>query len=348
MKKVSLADIANELGVSKTLVSMVLNKRGDENGISPVTQERVWEKARELNYKPNKFARGLRMGRSNTIGLLVADISNVFYATICRAVERVAAERGYQLIICSSDEKADRESELIHTLRDWQVDGIIVSTTLESSIDLQEQKKEGFPFVLIDRKLTRLETDYIGVENFEGARIATEHLLELGHRKIGMLSISPGYISSVSDRVKGYKQAIKDAGLRVNHSLIREIPFDDVKKGVGRELADLMQQPNAISAVFMANNNLTAAMLEWAQEKNINIPRDLAVVSFDDIDMFKFCYPPITAVSQPVERIGAEAARVLIDRIEEKQTLAPVEQITLPTELVVRRSCGKYLAVNQL
>lgn len=344
MKKTSLADIAKALSVSKTLVSMVLNNRGDENGISKTTQERVWEKAKELNYKPNKFARGLRMGRSNTLGLIVSDISNVFYATICRAVEDMATRNGYQLIICSSDEKAEREIELIHTLREWQVDGIILSTSQEDNDELVNLQKEGFPFVLIDRKLPRMETDYIVVDNHGGALAATEHLLQLGHKKVGMLSISPGYISSVAERVDGYKTAMTNAGLALNDSVIREIPFDQVKEAVAREMSDLMQQPNGISAVFVANNSLTAALLEWAQDKNINIPRDLAVVSFDDVEMFKFCHPPITAVSQPIESIGSEAVRVLLEKIE-KSPVAPIH-VVLPTALEVRRSCGQYLTVS--
>ena len=140
MKKISLADVAKSLGVSKTLVSLVLNDRGDEKGINKDTQQRVRDKVKELNYKPNQFARGLRVGKSNTIGLVVADISNSFYAKMCRSIEDHCTENGYNLIICSSDENPEKESELIQMLIDRQVDGLIISTTQKNNNDINLEK----------------------------------------------------------------------------------------------------------------------------------------------------------------------------------------------------------------
>ena len=336
MKKTSLADIANALGVSKTLVSMVLNNKGDENGISPDTQKRVLAKAKELNYQPNKFARGLRIGKSNTIGLIVADISNSFYATICRSVEDYAAQKGYQLMICSSDENVEKEINLIRTLREWQVDGIILSTTQVNTEILEPLKAENYPIVLIDRQLPGHQSDAVVVDNKQGTLDAINHLVSLGHSKIGMFAIGPSHLSSIVERVEGYRHAMLANNLELDEDLVFEIPFDNVSEKVAQSLNILLDR--GVTAVFMANNNLTAALLEWSRKQNINIPEQLAVVSFDDVSMFRFCHPPVTAVAQPTEAIGTEAVKRLLERIENKGGPLQPMKVVLNTELVVRES----------
>jgi len=203
LKKVSLNDIAKSLSVSKALVSFVLNGQGEEKGISSKTQERVRAKAKDLNYKPNFIARGLRLGKSHTIGLIVADISNKFYAKIAKRIEEVAAENNYHLIICSSDEDPVKELGLIEMLRERQVDGLIISTTQKDTTIFKQLKKEAFPFVLIDRNLPQLQTNYVGVENIKGAYLATQKLLTNNYQKIALLKISPFYLSTIKEREVG-------------------------------------------------------------------------------------------------------------------------------------------------
>jgi len=336
MKKTSLADIANALGVSKTLVSMVLNEKGDENGISPDTQKKVLAKAKEMNYQPNKFARGLRMGKSNTIGLIVADISNSFYATICRSVEDYATKNGYQLMICSSDENEEKEISLIRTLREWQVDGIILSTTQSEPTLLKGLQSENYPIVLIDRSLEDFETDSVVVNNEQGTIDAINHLVVNGHRKIGMLSIGPSHLSSIIERVDGYRVALQQNNIEFDDSLVFEIPFDNVKRKVGEALNKLVIQ--GVTAVFMANNNLTTAMLEWAKVNKVDVPGQLSVVSFDDVSLFSYCYPTISAVAQPTEDIGTEAVQILLEKIENKEARLSPRRVMLNTSLMVRES----------
>ncbi len=345
MKKVSLADVAKSLGVSKTLVSLVLNNRGDEKGINKDTQQRVRDKVKELNYKPNQFARGLRIGKSNTIGLVVADISNSFYAKMCRSIEDNCTAKGYNLIICSSDENPDKESELIQMLVDRQVDGLIISTTQKNNHDITQLKKNNFPFVLIDRDIPKLKTNYVGVENKLGAKNAVEHLIKLGNKKIGHLTISPSHLSSLKERTAGYKDALKENGIRVDTSLIREISFENIKEDVRRELKELLSPPQNINSLFVANNNIAVACLECFKEMNIRIPQDVALVSFDDIDAFKLCYPPVTAVVQPITQMGEEVVTLLIDNIENDEGFQS-KQISLPNRLEIRRSCGSF--INEL
>ena len=344
MKKVSLADVAKSLGVSKTLVSLVLNGRGDEKGISKATQAKVHEKVKELNYKPNQFARGLRVGKSNTIGIVVADISNSFYAKMCRSIEDHANANGYNIIICSSDENPEKESELIQMLIDRQVDGLIISTTQQNNNDIILLKKNNFPFVLIDRYVPMVETNSVTVDNLSGAQELVEHLIKLGNKRIGHLTISPSHLSTIKERTKGYKEALKNNNIRFDKNLVREISFENIKEDVYREIKDLLSAPHSITSLFAVNNNIAVACIECLREMNIRIPQDVAVVSFDDIEAFKLCYPPITAVAQPINEMGVAAVDIILNMINNEGAELPPKKVSLPTQMNVRRSCGSFIA----
>lgn len=343
MKKTSLADIAKALNVSKALVSIVLNGKGKDHGINENTQKRVIAKAKELNYKPNAIARGLRTGKSNTLGLIVADISNAFYAKICRAIEEKAWKSGYHLMISSSEENPERESELIRVFRERQVDGLIISTTQMDKKEILQLKEEKFPFVLIDRQLPDEETNYVVVDNYKGAFDVVEHLINLGFSRIGHLTISPTHLSTLQDRTRGYKDALTKHGIKVEDSLIREVSFDDVREGVRREMKKLVSPPNSVEAVFIANNNLAINALICLKEMELRIPQDVAMVVFDDIDMFRFVHPPITAVAQPIEEIGYQALDMLLEKVNKKGSIDTHDSVVLDPKLVIRRSCGSYL-----
>lgn len=342
MKKVSLNDIALELNVSKTLVSFVLNGRGDEKGISKATQKRVQAIAKELNYKPNHFARGLRLGKTHTIGLIVADISNKFYAQIASQIEKVASQNNYNLIISSSDENPEKEVALINMLKDRQVDGLIISTTQNSTDVFTQMHKEEYPFVLIDRNLPRILSNFIGCDNFKGAFDATSHIIESGYSKVGLLKISPTHLSTISEREHGYRASMKANGIRINNRLIRTINFEDIRSSVREILPELIQPPYSIDAVFSLNNNITVACMEYFNEMNLRVPQDIALVSFDDIELFNFSSPSITAVSQPVRDIGESAVKLLLSEVN--KISQDKIQLVFPVELVKRRSSGLFVS----
>lgn len=340
MKRISLADIANELGVSRTLVSMVLNHRGDENGISKETQEKVWQKARELNYQPNRMARGLRLGRSNTIGLIVADISNSFYGRIARSVEDAAIRKGYHILVASSDEKEERETALMQMLIGRQVDGLIIASTMTDFKGFDALKQQGIPFVLIDRYFPQMDANYVIVDNSRAAQNMVAHLLKQNYRKIGLLTIAPGHISTMKDRVEGYKVALAGAGYPFQAELLREIDFDDAQNSVRKALQSLIAD-HQVDAIFALNNNLAVASLNVLHEMNLNIPEDIALVSFDDTDLFRYCQPPITAIAQPDTVIGEKAFEVIFNEINQaKNKVAAPREIILPTTINIRMSCG--------
>ncbi len=344
MKKVSLLDIARSLNVSTSLVSFVLNGQGDEKGINSKTQQRVLAKARELNYKPNHIARGLRLGKSNTIGLIVADISNKFYARIAKRVEELAGNNKYNLIICSTDENPEKEIELINMLRERQVDGLIISTTQNETFLFTQLKKEQFPFVLIDRQLSRIKTNYVGVENYSGAYNATDLLIRNGYSKIGLLKISPSYLSSVKEREKGYRDALKNHKLKVSNKRIAEIDYEDIDGQVKQKLIDFFGSPNQVNALFSVNNRITVACLECLKEMQIKVPEDVGLISFDDVELFRFSYPTITAVAQPTEKIGEEAVRLLFEIMNENQN-GKIRQKILPVKIVERGSINKSIEI---
>lgn len=337
-KKISLSDIAVSLGVSKTLVSMVLNNRADEKGISKETQKRVWEKIKEMNYKPNMMARGLRLGRSNTIGLIVSDIANPFYARIARYVENYLDPKGYSIMICSTDEDIEKELRLTRMLKDRQIDGLIISSSQKNSKEFKAMMEEKYPFVLIDRIMSDLKTNSVAVDNFRGAYDAISHLIKQGYKNIAAFAVSPVHVSTINDRIEGYLRCIKDNGLTYGKKLLVEIPFTDVRNSVKYQLSNILYGKEKVEAIFAVNNNIAITCLEMLSEMKVRIPEDIGFVCFDDLEIFKFSRPSITAVSQPIEEICKKAVEILLEEIKNKDKITEKQQVKLPTSLVIRRS----------
>jgi len=342
MKRASLKDIAEALNVSKTLVSLVLNNKADEWGISEETQKKVRKKAEELNYHPNQMARGLRTGKSNIIGLVVADISNPFYAKISRKVEHEVAALGYHLLVCSSDEVAEKEVKLIELLRDRQrVEGIIVATTQNDAEQFNQLKKQQYPLVFIDRKLPDFSCSYVGVDNYRGAFEMVEHLIKMGMRKIGMVNVSPMHLSTLNDRVEGYKDALKKHGIKFTNDWVQSVIYEDIANTTEQAVNKLLGPGLGMEALFTINNYVAVNCLQAVHKKKLRIPEDVAIVCFDDLDAFKFSHPPLSVVAQPLDQIGEESVKLLMKQIDGKKFA--VQEKILPTSLVIRESCGTSL-----
>jgi len=342
MKKISLAYIAKLLGVSPTLVSMVLNGKGDDNGISADTQKRVIEKAKELNYIPNQAARSLRIGKSETIGLIVSDISNPFYAKIAGRIEKIASQKGYNLFVCSSYEDSKRELELIQIMKNRNVDGLIISSSLEDLKIFEQLKTEKYPFVLIDRMLDIEDANSVTVDNYNGAYEATSHLIQNGFSKIAFFSITPLHLNTIKDRTRGYKNALADNNFEFNENYIQTIRFDNIDEDTDLAVKNILASNIGIQAIFTANNSIAISCMKALRKRKIRIPHDIALISFDDIDLFEFSYPRITSVSQPVESIGDEAINLIFQEIKNKGNIAK-KSIVVSVELKKRESCGEML-----
>ncbi|UOY05881.1 LacI family transcriptional regulator [Muricauda sp. SCSIO 64092] len=338
MKRVFLKDIAKDLNVSKTTVSLVLNNKGDENKISQDTQQKIIAYAKEHSYVPNQLARGLSRGKSETIGLVIPNISDIFYARIAGFIERKAKKLGYTVIFSSSYEDPKKEGELIQSMLNRQVDGLIIASTQQNREEIQSLKANNFPFVLIDRHYPDSETDYVIVDNFEGTKKATAHLLSLGRRKIGFVTLKPG-LEVIRQRLLGYQKALEIFGIAPIDELVHEVSRENYKEETVNGIKQLVQFPNAVDAIVFATHYLTAAGLRELKRLNIKVPQEVAIVSFDELEAFDLTDPAITAVTQPAADIGNVAVDILMDKIRGD---APPTQMgrVLDIELAIRRSCG--------
>lgn len=339
-KKVTLSSIATELQVSKTLVSLVLNGKADALAINKLTQQKVLDKARELNYRPNQVARGLRIGQTQTLGLLVADISNPFYARITRTIEHEAEKAGYSLIVCSSDESEAREMRLLKMLLNRQVDGIIMTTTLRDPKILEQLIPYHFPLVLVDRYLDGFESNFVGVDNATSAENAVNHLIENGHKNIGFLTLTPDYISSLNERKKGYLQALENHDITVNFKYMLQLDYLKIKNKDYSQLQEFLLSYPEISAIFTSNNNLAVACLSVAKKLGKKLPQDLSLITFDDVELFEYTAPSISSIAQPLENIGQSAVKLLLQQLKNDNFIIKKEILT--TQLIYRESsCGK-------
>lgn len=338
MKKIFLKDIADALNLSKTAVSLVLNNRGDENKISKETQKRILDFAKKNNYRPNQMARGLSLGKSETIGLIVPNISDIFYARIAHFVEIKAKEFGYNVVFSSSNENPAIEREMIYSMLNRQVDGLIIASTQKNDEDILKLKEASFPFVLIDRYYPNIKTNYVIVDNLGGTKNMTSHLLKNGRKKIGFISIK-SQLDALLQRRLGYESALTENGFEIENNHIKELdPFkyQDEMKGA---IKDMVQKVNGLDAIVFTTHYLAASGLRELKLLNIAVPKKVAIISFDELGAFDLVEPPITASKQPVEAMGNEAVEILVNEIEKKELKIENERV-LQTKLLIRKSCG--------
>ncbi len=336
MKKVSIKDIAEGLGLSKSTVSLVLNGRGDEKRISADTQERVIKYAKEQHYKPNQLARGLSTGKSEMLGLIIPNISDSFYARIARRIERKARHHGYNVIFSSSSESADREKELIYSMLDRQVEGLIIASTQKNQEEIGQLKKMKFPFVLIDRHYPEIDTNYVVVDNAGGIARAVEELIRVARKRIGFISIEPG-LEAIHQRLVGYRETMKIFGLPVEEGFVKELSYENYETEMPEVIQTMVEAPVSVDGIVFATHYLTASGLRELKGLNIHVPRQVAIISFDQMNAFDLVEPPITAVLQPVDEIGDRAVDILLKNLQEPDI--PIEQVTLETDFVCRKSC---------
>ena len=339
MKRASLNDIATKLGVSKTLVSFVLNGKGKEFRINEEICKKVQETAKEMNYQPNRLAQGLRTGKTNTIGLIIADIANPFFGILGREIEQEAAKSGYRVIFCSSDENPEKSKQQIAMLQQSQVDGFIISPPMYSGDQIQALVKNNIPLVLIDRFFPEIDSNYVGINNFEAAYKAASHLIRLGRKRIACISVNKDMIN-MKERAEGYKRALIDAGLSVDENLVKILTFSHDNKELVKALKDLFgkKENRKADAILFSTSKLGIMGIEFISSLGLKIPEDIAVVSFDDPDAYKICVSPVTVVNQPLKEIGKTAVQVLLNKIKHPE--AKSQQIILKTEFIIRKSCG--------
>ena len=333
MKKVSLKDIANKVGVSTALVSYVLNNQ-KEGRIRKEVAQRIKDTAKQLNYRTNLAARSLKTNKTFAIGLVVADISNSYFSTLARIIEDAADQYNYTVIFGSSDENSKKSGKLIETLLNRQVDGLIISPPENSECQVESLIQEDIPFVLIDRYFPGIKTNYVAIDNYKAACEAVKHLIEIGRKKIGMINYESS-IFTLTERTRGYQAALKEQGISFNKNWLKEINADNTGKSVEKAIDELMKGPEVIDALLFSSNTLAVAGLKCINSLNIKVPDELALISFDQTEAFDLFYAPLTYIRQPLQEIGQMATSILLQNIGKTQELT---QLNIDAKLITRES----------
>ncbi len=327
-RRPTIRDVALEAGVSLKTVSRVLNR---EPAVAPETVERVRHAVTRLGYRRNEAAASIRRRRQTTlsVGVVIEDVANPFYAAVIDAVETVVRRRHYLLLVGSSAGAPARETELIQAFCGRRVEGLIVVPTGADHSFLAAEIAAGTAVVFIDRPGLNLETDVVVVANAKGARRGVAHLVEHGHRRVAFIGDDAGKFTT-AQRCRGYHDALADAGVAVDHELVRL----DVRTAAAAEIvtAELLGLADPPTALFTANNRLTIGALRAARDADAHV----ALVGFDDFELADLLQPPVTVVAQDAAAIGRTAAELLLRRIDGDHR--PAQEITLGTSLVVRGS----------
>jgi len=327
----TMRDVAKRARVSVSTVSHVLN---GTRRVSGETQEAVLAAIGELGYQPNLLAKSLKTSRTFTVGLLISDIQNSFFTSVVRGVEDVALSRGYHLFLCNTDEDARREDEYLRELAKKRVDGLIVASAAPRHDGAGRLKDVNVPFVLMDREVEGVEADVVRLDNRMGTRLVADHLVGLGHERIGMVS-GPLNKASGHERYRGLGDALADLGLGMDDSVVR---FGDFRTESGRRgAAELLRMPDPPTAIVAANNKMTLGALLAVREAGVRIPDEVSVVGFDDMEWAPLADPPLTTLAQPAYEMGVEAIELLLGRIEDGPAEEP-ERILLKPRLIVRES----------
>ena len=335
-KRTKISDIANQLGVSVTLVSFVLNGKSKEMRISDEMRLKVLELAERMNYKPNYHAKSLRTGKSHTIGLIVADISNPFFAQIARYVEKEASKYNYQVLFSSSDENKVKFATQLEVLKDRTVDGFILTPPIGSDtilIDLVNEKKH---FVIIDRIFENVNATSININNYQAAYNATIRLIQNNRKKIALLNVNYELIS-MQQRAKGYMDALSDQGFEINPALIKNLEFSHEKSLVSTAIQEIIA--NQADAVLFTTNKLGIFGIESIREMGLSIPENLSIISFDDTDAYRISSTTISTIEQPLEKMCKEAVTILIKLIEGSFVSEAPPKIQLEVRFIPRESC---------
>ncbi|MDF2925291.1 MAG: LacI family transcriptional regulator [Paenibacillaceae bacterium] len=327
--KSTIYDVAEAAGVSIATVSYVVNGK---RKVAAKTRAKVLQAMEQLQFQPNLFASAL-MGKSTfTIGLLVPDISNPFFAHLARAIEDEGRLAGYTLFICSTDSDPERLARYLNLLAQKSVDGLVIATGAADRSLFEPLLAQGMPLAQIAREIPRLPVQTVLVDDYEGGRLAAEHLLQLGHRQVGIVAEQPG-ITSSEERLNGFRHALEDeaAAVCLQEWVVHCEAAVSSAKDAGLRLLRRHPRP---SAVFACNDLLAVGILQAARELDLKVPEQLSVVSFDDTVLASATAPALTAVSQPINHMGKLVIGLLLQEIKGEQ---PVKQrIIVRPELLAR------------
>ena len=328
----TIHDVAKRAGVAPITVSRVINNSGY---VSKDKRERVETAIAELEYVPNVIARSLRSKRTNTLALVLTDITNPFFTVIARGVEDTASAAGMTVIFCNTDESVLEEEKYLQLLLQKQVDGILLVPACSVPKSIHLIQEQGTPVVVLDRKIPSVDVDIVRGDSEGGAYQLVKLLLDLGHTHIAVLS-GQADVSTAEDRVIGYRRALEEAGL-LEYEMVY---FGAFTQASGYEMAQkaLSHSPRP-TAIFAANNFIAYGALKALHDTGLEVPGAMAMVAFDDLPQGLVLEPHLTVASQPAYEMGRKATQLLLNRLQ-AETPEPFQEIILPIELIVRRSSG--------
>jgi len=335
MSVVSIKDIARAVGVSTTTVSFVLNGKAREKRISEELKARIEETAQRLNYRPNHVARGLRTGQSHTLGLIVEDISNPFFAHLARHVEHEADRSGYTVMFCSTENDEAKAERLLYMMRHRQMDGFIIVPTPGMKEEVCRLVDMDKPVVLVDRYFPELDICHVAVDNYRGAQEAVGLLQAKGYRRIGIVTLDSRQ-TQMLERERGYRDGMSEVGLPLDEGRVLHIPFDSTDGQASAAISGMLMRETDMDAIFFTTNYLGVAGLEAIRNCGRRIPEDIGMVSFDDSILFRLGSPTISVVSQPIREMGRAAVRMVLAMI--RKELPEPRRLILPPVVQVRGS----------
>ena len=329
-------DVAKLAGVSSATVSRVINK---DQSVLDKTFNRVTEVINNYGYVQNAVARNLRISKTKTIGYLVPDIGNPFFPAVLGGIEVACHKKDYDIIFENTDENKAKEKKAIDTLLRYRVDGIIAIFVDGDNEDIKRIRKMGIPMVHIDRKSeVAKDFDYVGIDNIGGMKQIVDYLSSLGHKKIAIIygpeNITPGY-----ERLKGFKEAMKQAKLTVNEEYMVNGSFTE--EGSYKCVGKLLSMKDTPTAIITANNLMSIGAYKALVDLKIDIPNEISLVGFDDFDFAAYLIPPITVINRPTWEMGKVGAELLLEKIENGSEEKAVKKIIMATNLCIRNSCAK-------
>lgn len=328
----TIKDVAREAGVSVTTAHRGITGKGE---LRPETRERVLAAARALNFVPSAAARSLVTGRSQTIGMVVTDNASPVYAGVLRGVEEVVNAAGFGLLLCNSADDQRRALGCLDLLRAKQVDGVLLTPVQTSREDVDYLREAGIPHVLLLRQFGDQGADCVVLDNEAAGHAITDHLLGLGHRRIGHIA-GPPFTSSAQGRLAGYRRALRAGGLPFDDDLVIHAPY--TVEGGYRAAGDLLDRSDRPPAIFAANDLQAVGAMKAAWERGLRIPEELALAGGDNVELAEFLTVPLTTFHQPAVEIGKRGAEILLSRL--RGDVAEPRQVVLAPELIVRRSTG--------
>ncbi|MEW6045451.1 MAG: LacI family DNA-binding transcriptional regulator [Bacillota bacterium] len=336
---ITIKDVALQAGTSTATVSRVLNGTGF---VSPELRARVLAAARDLGYSPNAVARSLKQRSTHIIGVIISDIANPFFGSVVRGIEDVLAARQYHPLLCNTDRNADKEAMYVRLFCERRVDGVIISAAGQRADHLAILREQGIPWVFVNRRPPAFGGPAVLTDNRAGAYEATLHLIDLGHRRIGVVA-GPQDVNTGIDRLAGYQEAMEARGLAIDPDWVVYGDFREESGYQGARKLMALPPERRITALFVTNNQMTIGVLRALRELGVRIPDDVALVGFDDSEWARIVDPPLTTVAQRIYEMGTAAARMLLRAVARTAVPAlnePGRDILLKPRLIVRASCG--------